>query len=125
MNFDSLFPFRRNFLDLNGQKYHYLNEGQGDPVVMVHGNPSWSFYYRNLVTQLSQQYQCIVPDHIGCGLSDKPSDADYDYTLYADMSGGPASPSQSSSASSERGDPGTGLLCTICIYIYIYIYVYT
>ena len=81
MNFDSLFPFRRNFLDLNGQKYHYLNEGKGEPVVMVHGNPSWSFYYRNLVTQLSQQYQCIVPDHIGCGLSDKPSDADYDYTL--------------------------------------------
>ncbi len=81
MNFDSLFPFRRNFLDLNGQKYHYLNEGSGEPVVMVHGNPSWSFYYRNLVTELSHQYQCIVPDHIGCGLSDKPSDADYDYTL--------------------------------------------
>ena len=58
-----------------------LNEGQGEPVVMVHGNPSWSFYYRNLVTALSGQFQCIVPDHIGCGLSDKPSDKDYDYTL--------------------------------------------
>lgn len=81
MNLDSLFPFKRNFLDLNGQKYHYLNEGSGDPVVMLHGNPSWSFYYRNLVTALSSQYQCIVPDHIGCGLSDKPADKDYDYTL--------------------------------------------
>jgi len=81
MSLDSLFPFRRNFLDLNGQKYHYLNEGKGEPVVMVHGNPSWSFYYRNLVTELSQQYQCIVPDHIGCGLSDKPTDREYDYTL--------------------------------------------
>jgi haloalkane dehalogenase len=81
MNVDSLFPFRRNFLDLNGQKYHYLNEGSGEPVVMVHGNPSWSFYYRNLVTELSHQYQCIVPDHIGCGLSDKPDDLHYDYTL--------------------------------------------
>ena len=81
MSLDNLFPFKRNFLDLNGQKYHYLNEGQGEPVVMVHGNPSWSFYYRNLVTALSSQYQCIVPDHIGCGLSDKPSDKDYDYTL--------------------------------------------
>lgn len=81
MSLDSLFPFKRNFLDLNGQQYHYLNEGQGEPVVMVHGNPSWSFYYRNLVTALSGQFQCIVPDHIGCGLSDKPSDKDYDYTL--------------------------------------------
>jgi len=81
MNLDNLFPFKRNFLDLNGQKYHYLNEGEGEPVVMVHGNPSWSFYYRNLVSALSADFQCIVPDHIGCGLSDKPSDDDYDYTL--------------------------------------------
>jgi haloalkane dehalogenase len=48
---------------------------------MVHGNPSWSFYYRNLVTALSKNHQCIVPDHIGCGLSDKPDDEGYDYTL--------------------------------------------
>lgn len=81
MNLESIFPFKRNYLDLNGQQYHYLNEGKGEPVVMVHGNPSWSFYYRNLVTALSNNYQCIVPDHIGCGLSDKPSDANYDYTL--------------------------------------------
>ncbi|MCP4325255.1 MAG: alpha/beta fold hydrolase [Psychromonas sp.] len=81
MNLDTLFPFKRNYLDRNGQKYHYLNEGQGEPVVMVHGNPSWSFYYRNLVQALSKTNQCIVPDHIGCGLSDKPGDADYEYTL--------------------------------------------
>ena len=43
-----LYPFENNFLELNQLKYHYLDEGQGDPVVMVHGNPSWSFYYRNL-----------------------------------------------------------------------------
>jgi len=78
---DKLFPFKRNYLDRNGQQYHYLNEGTGEPVVMVHGNPSWSFYYRNLVSALSTNYQCIVPDHIGCGLSDKPDDNDYDYTL--------------------------------------------
>ncbi|WP_019614460.1 alpha/beta fold hydrolase [Psychromonas ossibalaenae] len=81
MNLDTLFPFKRNYLVRNGQQYHYLNEGSGEPVVMVHGNPSWSFYYRNLVTALSSQYQCIVPDHIGCGLSDKPGDKDYEYTL--------------------------------------------
>jgi len=78
---DKLFPFKRHYLDRNGQQYHYLNEGTGDPIVMVHGNPSWSFYYRNLVSALSTHYQCIVPDHIGCGLSDKPDDKDYDYTL--------------------------------------------
>ena len=51
---------------------HYLDEGAGDPVVMLHGNPTWSFYYRNLVLALRDNYRCIVPDHIGCGLSDKP-----------------------------------------------------
>ncbi|KIO35138.1 alpha/beta fold hydrolase [Shewanella sp. cp20] len=78
---DSLFPFKRNYLDRNGHKLQYVNEGQGEPVVMVHGNPSWSFYYRNLVKALSPNHQCIVPDHIGCGLSDKPDDGGYDYTL--------------------------------------------
>jgi len=48
---------------------------------MLHGNPTWSFYYRNLVQALSDRYRCIVPDHIGCGLSDKPGDEDYDYRL--------------------------------------------
>lgn len=81
MNLETLFPFKHNYLAINEQKYHYLDEGTGDPVVMVHGNPSWSFYYRNLVSALSSNYRCIVPDHIGCGLSDKPSDKDYEYTL--------------------------------------------
>jgi haloalkane dehalogenase len=48
---------------------------------MLHGNPTWSFYYRNLVRALSGHYRCIVPDHIGCGLSDKPGDDRYDYRL--------------------------------------------
>jgi haloalkane dehalogenase len=75
------YPFKSNFLNLNGLKYHYLDEGLGKPVLMLHGNPSWSFYYRNLVKALSPNYRCIVPDHIGCGFSDKPDDKDYDYTL--------------------------------------------
>jgi haloalkane dehalogenase len=74
-------PFKRNYINRNGHQYHYVNEGEGSPVVMVHGNPSWSFYYRNLVAALSKNHQCIVPDHIGCGLSDKPDDEGYDYTL--------------------------------------------
>lgn len=75
------YPFTGHTLDLDGLSYHYLDEGKGEPVVMVHGNPSWSFYYRNLVLALRDRYQCIVPDHIGCGLSDKPGDDRYDYTL--------------------------------------------
>jgi haloalkane dehalogenase len=75
------YPFHGNYLDLDGLAYHYLDEGSGPPVVMLHGNPSWSFYYRNLVRELSGRYRCIVPDHIGCGLSDKPGDDRYDYTL--------------------------------------------
>ncbi|MBB1270231.1 alpha/beta fold hydrolase [Shewanella sp. SR44-3] len=78
---ESLLPFKSHFLSRNGQQLHYLNEGQGEPVVMVHGNPSWSYYYRNLVAELKGDFQCIVPDHIGCGLSDKPDDPQYDYTL--------------------------------------------
>jgi len=62
---------------------HYLDEGPTDapPVLMLHGNPTWSFYYRNLLKALSGKFRCIVPDHIGCGLSDKPGDDKYDYRL--------------------------------------------
>ncbi len=68
-------------LDLGGLRYHYLDEGQGEPVVMLHGNPTWSFYYRRLVEALNGSARTIVPDHIGCGLSDKPDDSRYEYTL--------------------------------------------
>ncbi len=68
-------------LEIGGLKLHYLDEGQGEPVVMVHGNPTWSFYFRRLVEALSPSYRTIVPDHIGCGLSDKPADSRYPYTL--------------------------------------------
>ena len=81
VDIQKLYPFTGHRLDLDGISYHYLDEGEGDPVVMVHGNPSWSFYYRNLVLALRDRYRCIVPDHVGCGLSDKPGDERYDYTL--------------------------------------------
>lgn len=76
------YPFNGKTLALDSDlNYHYLDEGSGTPVVMLHGNPSWSFYYRNLALVLRDRYRCIVPDHIGCGLSDKPGDERYDYTL--------------------------------------------
>lgn len=77
-----LYPFTGKFLEIRtGIKMHYLDEGSGKPVVMVHGNPTWSFYYRKLAEAVMHGNRVIVPDHIGCGLSDKPGDALYDYTL--------------------------------------------
>jgi haloalkane dehalogenase len=72
-----LYPFKSNFMNINGHQYHYLNEGSGSPVVMVHGNPTWSFFFRNLVKKLSTNHQVVVPDHMGCGLSDKPQNYMY------------------------------------------------
>jgi cis-3-alkyl-4-acyloxetan-2-one decarboxylase len=82
--FRDLYPFDSHFISFNYGKlaYHYLDEGprtKGKAVVMLHGNPTWSFYYRNVVLALRDKYRCIVPDHMGCGLSDKPQD--YPYTL--------------------------------------------
>jgi len=62
-----------------GVNQHYVDVGEGDPVLMVHGNPTWSFYYRNLIKGLMSDYRCIAVDHVGCGLSSKP--ADYSYRL--------------------------------------------
>ena len=76
-----LYPFVGSYLELNGIRRHYLDEGSGDPVVMLHGNPTWSFYYRNLVLALRGSCRTIVPDHVGCGFSDKPDETRYEYTL--------------------------------------------
>ncbi|WP_412470585.1 alpha/beta fold hydrolase [Halobacteriovorax sp. RT-2-4] len=81
MNWKTEYPYKSNFIEIENKNYHYLDEGNKDAevIVMLHGNPTWSFYYRNIVNELKDTYRCIVPDHFGCGLSDKPQD--YDYTL--------------------------------------------
>lgn len=76
-----LYPFTSRFIERNGLRYHYLDEGSGEPVLLVHGNPTWSFYFRALIKALSVRYRVIAPDHIGCGLSDKPGLDRYDYRL--------------------------------------------
>lgn len=77
----NIYPFTSNWINDNGINLHYLDEGpQGAPIVlMLHGNPTWSFYYRNIIPTIAKEYRVIVPDHIGCGLSDKPQN--YQYTL--------------------------------------------
>lgn len=81
--FGGEYPFADHFLDLNGLRYHYVDEGPrtaDEPVLLfVHGNPTWSFAWRNFIKHFSGSLRCIAVDHIGCGRSDKPQD--FDYTL--------------------------------------------
>lgn len=74
-----LYPFSSRWLDLDGARYHYLDEGQGEPLLLVHGNPTWSFYWRQVIQHFAPRYRIVAIDHIGCGLSDKPRH--YPYTL--------------------------------------------
>lgn len=69
------------FTHAHGHRQHYVDVGHGAPVLMLHGNPSWSYYFRHLINALKTDYRCIVPDHIGMGHSDKPPATDYDYHL--------------------------------------------
>ncbi len=76
-----LYPFESREITIEGWRYHYLDEGSGPALLLVHGNPTWSFYWRNVVLALRGRYRLIVPDHIGCGLSAKPSADEYSYRL--------------------------------------------
>jgi haloalkane dehalogenase len=75
---DELLPFESHFADIGGATVHYLDEGSGPPLLMLHGNPTWSFLYRELIKGLRDRYRCIAPDHPGFGLSSAP--AGYGYT---------------------------------------------
>src|SRR6202048_5570041 len=66
-------PYEPRFKRVNGWRMHYLDEGAGDPVVLLHGNPAWGFLYRKFVKPLTASgRRVIVPDMIGFGLSEKP-----------------------------------------------------
>ena len=79
--FEKLYPYQSNYFLNNGFNMHYIDQGKGKPLLMVHGNPTWSFYFRSVVDKFSHDFRTIVPDHIGCGFSDKPGVQDYNYTL--------------------------------------------
>lgn len=76
-----LYPFAAHWLTRDYGLLHYIDEGEGEPILMLHGNPTWSFYYRHLIGTLSSRYRTIVPDHIGCGLSSRPDEGVFSYTL--------------------------------------------
>jgi haloalkane dehalogenase len=64
-----LFPFHRRFIDVLGHRLHYVDEGEGPVLLLVHGNPSWSFLYREVIIELRGRFRCIAPDLPGFGLS--------------------------------------------------------
>ena len=80
--FGPLYPFPSRFATVGrtgagasqGHRMHYVDEGNGPVVVCLHGNPTWGFQFRNLIASLRQDFRVIVPDHVGCGLSDQPKD---------------------------------------------------
>lgn len=70
-----LYPFESRYFDAPHGRIHYVDEGQGRPIVFVHGNPTWSFEYRHLIKDLRDGCRCIAPDHLGFGLSDRAASA--------------------------------------------------
>jgi haloalkane dehalogenase len=83
-NWRALYPFQSHFLPADGPRLHYVDEGAGRPLLLVHGNPTWSFHWRNLILALRGRFRLVAPDHIGCGLSDKPPDYPYRLAQHID-----------------------------------------
>ena len=82
---DELFPFKSHFFDSPRGRMHYIDEGKGEPIVFVHGNPSWSFEFRGPIRGLSGQFRCVAADHIGFGLSERsPRPQDYCPRVHSD-----------------------------------------
>lgn len=71
------YPFASHDLELEAGRLHYVDEGQGRPLVMVHGTPTWSFLFRHLIEGLASDHRVVAPDLLGFGLSDKPPAAAY------------------------------------------------
>lgn len=77
------YPFQSRYWPTEDGDLHYVDEGRGDPIVFVHGNPTWSFMYRKLIEGLRSDYRCVALDHLGFGLSDKPFGVEYTPQLHA------------------------------------------
>lgn len=75
--FDGTLPFEPHFYTGNGFEQHYIDEGEGDPIVLLHGEPTGGYLYRNFIPALSRTHRVIVPDHIGFGKSATPQDKEY------------------------------------------------
>lgn len=83
----ALYPFAPRWFDSSRGRLHYLDEGVGPPLLLCHGNPTWSFLYRNIVIALRDRFRCIAPDYLGFGLSDRPSGFGYTVEEHARVVG--------------------------------------
>ena len=83
-NWKDLFPAPPQTIELDGLRYAYVDVGQGETLLAVHGNPTWSFYWRQLLRGLAPAHRFVAVDHIGCGRSDKPRDYPYRLARHAE-----------------------------------------
>ena len=72
-----LYPFQSRWFESSRGRMHYIDEGDGPPLLLCHGNPTWSFLYRDIVVALRDRFRCIAPDYLGFGLSERPSEFGY------------------------------------------------
>ncbi|HYM67512.1 MAG TPA: alpha/beta fold hydrolase [Patescibacteria group bacterium] len=81
--FEGTFTFAPHFSSAPGFRMHYVDEGSGEPIILIHGEPTWGYLYRNFIPPLSRRFRVIVPDHMGFGKSETPQDADYTLARHA------------------------------------------
>ena len=82
--FNNTFPFEPHFSEVNDFKMHYVDEGQGDVILCLHGEPTWGYLYRNFIPKLSSTHRVIVPDHMGFGKSETPQDKEYVFATHVE-----------------------------------------
>ncbi|HUH72275.1 MAG TPA: haloalkane dehalogenase [Mycobacterium sp.] len=82
-----LYPFESRWFDSSQGRIHYIDEGEGPPILLCHGNPTWSFLYRNIIAALRDRFRCIAADYLGFGLSDRPAGFGYKIDEHAGVVG--------------------------------------
>lgn len=82
--FNGTFPFSPNFYEGQGFKMHYVDEGEGEVIICLHGQPTWGYLYRNFIPKLSRDYRVIVPDYMGYGKSETPQDKEYSFKSHVE-----------------------------------------
>jgi haloalkane dehalogenase len=82
-----LYPFESRWFDSSRGRVHYIDEGDGPPLLLCHGNPTWSFLYRDIVVALRDRFRCLAPDYLGFGLSERPAGFGYKIDEHAGVVG--------------------------------------
>lgn len=82
-----LYPFTSQWFDSSRGRMHYVDEGTGPPILLCHGNPTWSFLYRGIITRLRDRFRCVAVDYLGFGLSDRPTGFGYTIEEHAQVVG--------------------------------------